>query len=106
MAKKRFEIIYDDQVSAHLAVIDRKYYSFIKHTIEGQLAYQPEVEPSNRKPLQRPSALGEAWELRFGPDDSFRVFYKFDFENSQVFVLAIGVKEGNSLLIGGEEFKL
>jgi mRNA-degrading endonuclease RelE of RelBE toxin-antitoxin system len=104
--KKRFEIIYDERVATRLAVIDRKHYSFIKQTIEKRLTYQPDVETRNRKPLQKPSALGDAWELRFGPDNRFRVFYKFDLENRQVFILAIGVKEGNRLLIGREVFTL
>jgi hypothetical protein len=36
----------------------------------------------------------------------FRVFYEVDSPGQRVWVLAIGVKEGNRLLIGGEEFQL
>lgn len=89
-----------------MAAIERKYHSLIKRTIKQQVSYDPAIETRNRKPLVRPSALGEAWELRFGPDNRFRVFYKFDLEAWQVFILAIGVKKGNRLLIGKEEFKL
>lgn len=102
----RFEIIYDDQVARHLVAVERKYYALIKRTIEEHLAHQPDLETRNRKPLQRPSALGEVWELRFGSGNRFRVFYKFDLENKRVLVLAIGVKKGNRLVVGKEEFNL
>jgi len=34
------------------------------------------------------------------------VFYAVDFEKWQVLVLAIGVKQGNKLVIGAEEVEL
>jgi len=46
------------------------------------------------------------WEIRFGPDNRFRVFYSVELENRQVFILAIGIKRGNSLIIGREEINL
>ena len=33
--------------------------------------------------------FGEAWELRFGPDNRFRVFYRLDEQMNHVCVLAI-----------------
>jgi mRNA-degrading endonuclease RelE of RelBE toxin-antitoxin system len=109
MGKHRFQIVYDPKVYDHLATIERRYYPLIRSTIEEQLAYHPDLETHNRKPLRRLSTLGEAgevWELRFGPDNRFRVFYKFGLEASQVFILAIGVKKGNQLIIGEEVFQL
>jgi mRNA-degrading endonuclease RelE of RelBE toxin-antitoxin system len=44
--------------------------------------------------------------LRFGPKNSFRVFYDVNHEERTVSVLAIGVKAGNRLFIGGREFEL
>ena len=44
--------------------------------------------------------------LRFGPKNSFRVFYDVNHDEKTVSVLAIGVKEGNRLCIGGEEGEL
>jgi hypothetical protein len=45
--------------------------------------------------------------LRFEPKNSFRVFYDVNHEEKTALsVLAIGVKEGNQLFIGGEEFEL
>jgi hypothetical protein len=101
-----FEIVYDEAVYKHLASIELKHYSLIQGTIGKQLSHEPEVETRNRKPLNRPSALGTVWELRFGPDNRFRVFYRLEASANQVRVLAIGVKTGSRLNIGGEEFEL
>lgn len=46
------------------------------------------------------------WELRCGPRNRFRVFYEIASAEQAVRVLAVGVKEGSRLLIGGEEFRL
>ena len=105
-AKSPFALIYDPEVALHLKTIDRKYYSLIQRTIEKQLSYEPEKETRNRKPLRRPSVFGTAWELRFGPDNRFRVFYRTDQPSRKVHVLAIGIKIGNRLFIGEEEFEL
>ena len=75
-------------------------------TITEQLARTPTTETRNRKPLEEPAPLGATWELRFGPKNSFRVFYDVDHGEKTVSVLAIGMKEGNQLFIGGEEFEL
>jgi len=107
MAKKpAFDLIYDPEVRGHLAVIEPKYYSLIRTVVEEQLRFEPEVETRNRKPLQQPAALGATWELRFGPDNCFRVLYAVDSENRVVELLGIGVKEGNRLRIGGDEVDL
>jgi mRNA-degrading endonuclease RelE of RelBE toxin-antitoxin system len=102
----RYQIIYDVQVRNHLVAIDRKYHALIRRTIEKQLSNQPDVEVRNRKPLQRPSSLGADWELRLGPNNRFRVLYRIADAVREIYVLAVGVKDGNRLLIGGEEFEL
>ena len=48
--------------------------------------------------------FGEAWELRLGPDNMFRVFYRTDEETTQVRVLAIVTKIGARLYVGRKEF--
>ncbi len=101
-----FEITYDSEVAKQLATIERLHYSLIRRTIEEQLRFEPEVETRNRKPLLRPSTLGTAWELRFGPRNRFRVYYRADTAAQVVPVLAIGYKVGNRLFIGGKEFDL
>jgi mRNA-degrading endonuclease RelE of RelBE toxin-antitoxin system len=105
MAKKTpFTLVYSDEVKEHLRTIETKYHSLIQSEIEGQLQFQPDVETRNRKPLERPM-LEAGWEIRFGPNNRFRVFYEVDAETREVRVLAIGVKEGSRLVIGGEEFQ-
>ncbi|HEY3230170.1 MAG TPA: hypothetical protein VGJ87_13190 [Roseiflexaceae bacterium] len=89
-----------------MAAIDRKYHALIQRTIEKQLSHQPDVEVRNRKPLQHPSSLGADWELRLGPNNRFRVLYRIADPVREIYVLAVGVKDGNRLLIGGEEFEL
>jgi mRNA-degrading endonuclease RelE of RelBE toxin-antitoxin system len=103
MPADRFELIYPPTIKAHLKAIEARYYSVIRKSIEQQLLYEPDIETTNRKPLKRPVALGAKWEIRFGPDNRFRVFYRVDYENRQVVILAIGEKMGNRLFIGGVE---
>jgi len=105
-AKSRFDLIYAPQVKIHLQAIERKYHSLIRLTIETQLQFEPNLETRNRKPLKKPLELGADWEIRFGPDNRFRVFYSVELKYRQVFILAIGIKRGNSLIIGREEINL
>jgi mRNA-degrading endonuclease RelE of RelBE toxin-antitoxin system len=106
MAKKPpFVVLYADEVRQHLRAIEAKYHSLIRSEIERQLLVEPELETRNRKPLKRPVSFGAQWELRLGPDNCFRVFYLVDGQEREVRVLAIGVKDGNRLRIGGEEFE-
>jgi hypothetical protein len=48
--------------------------------------------------------FGKAWELRLGPDNRFRVFYRLDERVNHVRVLAIAEKRGAKLYVGGKEF--
>jgi mRNA-degrading endonuclease RelE of RelBE toxin-antitoxin system len=104
--KSRFDLIYAPQVKTHLQAIERKFHSLIRSTIETQLQFEPNIETQNRKPLKKSVELGADWEIRFGPDNRFRVFYSVEQENRQVFILAIGMKRGNRLIIGREEVDL
>jgi hypothetical protein len=78
----------------------------IHAAIHEQLVFEPETETRNRKPLQQPVTLGATFELRFGPDNRFRVLYTVEHEHRKVRLLAIGVKDRNQLVIGGEEVEL
>jgi mRNA-degrading endonuclease RelE of RelBE toxin-antitoxin system len=107
MARRRpYALVYAPVVKQHLQVVERQHYSEIRETIEEQLLFEPGTETRNRKPLQQPAVFQAQWELRFGPDNRFRVFYEIDSKNRQVNILAIGVKERDRLFIGGEEVKL
>jgi len=101
-----FQLIYDPEVMTHLERIDRRFYPLIRDTIQEQLSFEPTRETRNRKPLTGPTVLGSAWELRFGPGNRFRVFYRVDASRREVHVLAIGFKAGSSLFIGGLRVKL
>jgi hypothetical protein len=104
--KPPYVLIYDPEVSRHLAAVDVKYHSLIRTTIKEQLEFEPERVTRNRKPLRRPIELGARWELRLGPDNRFRVFYRVNVEQGQVRILAIAVKERNRLYLAGEEVEL
>jgi mRNA-degrading endonuclease RelE of RelBE toxin-antitoxin system len=107
MARKQpISFVYDPEVENHLRSVERKHHSLIHKVIQEQLQFEPDTETRNRKPLQRPAAFGATWELRFGPDNQFRVLYALDVEHQEVQILAIGLKERNRLLVGGEEVEL
>jgi mRNA-degrading endonuclease RelE of RelBE toxin-antitoxin system len=106
MAITPFKLVYATQVKAHLKAIDRKYHSLIRQEIENQLRFEPNVETRNRKPLTRAVEFEADWEIRFGPNNRFRVFYEVNQTEREVYVIAIGIKRGNRVFIGGEEVKL
>lgn len=104
--QRRFELEYAPIAKSHLQAIEPKYYSLIRRTIEKQLQFEPDIKTQNRKPLKRPVDFGAQWELRFGLDNCFRVFYKINLEMLRVNILAIGEKRGDRLMIGGEVVRL
>ena len=98
-------MIYAPQVTLHLRTIERKHHTLIRHEIEAQLQFEPDVETRNRKPLRRMVGLAVEWEIRFGPGNRFRVFYEVDRRQRVVYILAIGVKKRDRLYIGGGEIE-
>jgi mRNA-degrading endonuclease RelE of RelBE toxin-antitoxin system len=104
--KKPFGVIYAPQVKDQLRAIEGKHHSLIRGKIEGQLLFEPDVETRNRKPLEQSAAFPGAWELRFGQDNRFRVFYDVEVAEREVRIIAVGVKERDRLFIGGEEVEL
>jgi hypothetical protein len=101
-----FALLYDPGTIRHFAAIERMHRSLILDSIESQLRFEPDVQSRNRKSLERPSPIGATWELRLRPHNSFRVFYRVNRLGHAVLILAIGVKVGNKLYIGGEEIEL
>ena len=99
-------LVYAEATFQHLAAIERRHYPLIRQAIEEQLRLEPNVRTRNRKPPVKPSGFGEVWELRFGPGNRFRVFYRIEDEAKRVRVLAIATKIREKLYIGGREFKL
>jgi hypothetical protein len=54
------------------------------------------------------AAFGCGWpfQLRLGPNNRFRVFYRVEAEERRVRILDIAVKERNRIFIAGEEVML
>jgi mRNA-degrading endonuclease RelE of RelBE toxin-antitoxin system len=100
-SRKRYFLDYSSTFKRHLKLVPKKYHSSIRLAIEEQLEHEAEVRTRNRKPLNKAIAFEAEWELRFGPDNRFRVFYRV--QEDVVVLLALGEKKGNRLLIEGEE---
>ena len=96
-----YDLVIEEKAFRELAGFRASEQRLILDSIDQQLPAEPMTETRNRKPLR----LNElaSWELRVG---RFRVFYDIDAATNTVRVKAIGAKEGNRLLIGGEEFEL
>jgi hypothetical protein len=106
MAKRpKFALSFAPQAIEHMDLIEPKYHGLLRRTIHEQLTHTPAEETRNRKPLDQPAPFEATWELRCGPDNRFRVFYDVDAASQEVQVLAVGVKDRNRLLIGGEEYE-
>lgn len=106
MAKRpRFTLCFAPEAIEHLDRIESKHHGLLRRTVREQLTHTPSDETRNRKPLDQPAPFDSTWELRCGPDNRFRVFHDVDPEALEVHVLAIGVKDRNRLLIGGEEYE-
>jgi mRNA-degrading endonuclease RelE of RelBE toxin-antitoxin system len=103
--KPKFEIEYAEEVYGHLDVIESKYYRTIQEAIFEQLSHTPNVETRNRKPLEPPAPFEATWEIRFGQHNEFRALYEVKEAEKIVYILAIGIKDGNRLIVGKEEFE-
>ena len=103
---QRFTIVYAPITKQHLRTIEARYYSLIRDVVDQQLSFEPITETRNRKPLKRPVVFMATWEIRFGPQNRFRVYYDVELEQARVSILAIGRKHGNQVVIGGEEIQL
>ena len=96
-----FSIELTTSAYRHLELLRRFDRNRVLDGINEQLMHQPTLETRNKK-LLRENPLAD-WELRIQP---FRVFYDVDEANRRVRILAIGVKEGDKLIVGGEEIEI
>jgi hypothetical protein len=85
--------------------IESKYHGLLQRAILEHLTYTPTEETRNRKPLEPPAPFAASWEIRYGPDNRFRVFCDVDPASEGVRILAIGIKDRNRLVIGDEEYE-
>ena len=103
--RRKFELIFAPETVEHIGAIESQHHSLIRTKIEKQLRIAPDTPTRNRKRLETPAPFDATWELRFGSDNRFRVLYEIDEVRKTVNILAIGIKDRNRLLIGGEEFE-
>src|SRR5437763_11285035 len=96
--RQPYTLVYARGVTKHLASIDAKYDSLIRETIADQLSFEPTVETKNRKPLRPPAPFAAQWEIRFGPDNRFRVLYDIDEEHRAVQIVEDRSEEHTSEL--------
>jgi hypothetical protein len=101
----RFTLLFAPEAIEHLSLFEAKYRGLLRGALHDQLTFKPNDETRNRKPLDQPAPFAATWELRCGPKNRFRVFHDVDVEEAEVHVLAVGVKDRNRLLIGGEEYE-
>ena len=104
--QKPYTLAFASAVSEHLRAIEAKYHALVREKIGEQLRFVPGAETTNRKPLRQPAPFAATWEIRFGPDNRFRVLYDIDEEARVVQIMAIGEKQRERLFIGGEEVQL
>ena len=96
-----YQVVFTPEAVDDLRSLRKHDQTLIVAGIESQLPHQATQETRNRKRL-RPNQLAE-WELRIG---DYRVFYDVDTENTVVKIEAVGYKQGNRLLLHGEEYGL
>ena len=103
---QRYKLTYAPEVKEHLKAIDKQHHAQIREAIEERLSVKPARETRNRKPLGGSALWEDAWELRCGGQNRFRIFYQIDQETTEVRILAIGLKDRNELIIGKERIQL
>jgi mRNA-degrading endonuclease RelE of RelBE toxin-antitoxin system len=97
-----YRIEYSPGTEEHFRLLPARQRPIVFDAVAEQLVHQPNVETRNRKPM-RPNPVAP-WELRV---ENLRVYYDIAEEPEQVVtILAIGVKDRNRVLIGGQEFQL
>jgi mRNA-degrading endonuclease RelE of RelBE toxin-antitoxin system len=97
-----YRIEYSPVTERHIRVLTARQRAVLFDAVDEQLAHEPAVETRNRKPM-RPNPVAP-WELRIG---ELRVYYNVEEEpERRVTILAVGVKERNRVLIGGQEVEL
>src|SRR6266481_8264500 len=97
-----YEVVFSDNAREHLRALATAQRKTVLEQIEAQLMHEPIVQTKNRKPM-RSNPLA-SWELRIG---DLRVYYDIQEDPQQrVMIVAVGIKDHNRILIGGEEMDL
>ena len=98
------DIVLSPEALDHISAFTARQRRIILDEIEIQLSHEPTRVTQQRKPI-RPNPLA-SWELRIG---QFRVFYPVEHEppnQPTVYVIAVGIKNRDRIMIGGKEIKL
>ena len=96
-----YRIEYLCPAIAHLRYLTARQRSIVFIGVDGQLRHEPTMETRNRKQM-RANPLA-SWELRLG---DLRVYYDVEEKPEQlVKIAAIGIKDGNEVLIGRERIR-
>jgi mRNA-degrading endonuclease RelE of RelBE toxin-antitoxin system len=101
----KYTLAFAPEAIEHLDEIESRFYGLLRRVIREQLSRTPIRETRNRKPMHQPAPFDATWELRCGPGNRFRIFYDIDEDEFEVQILAVGVKDRDRLMIGGEEFE-
>lgn len=98
----RYNIGFFEETKADLqAGLPMHMQKTVLQQIEVQLRYQPLVQTTNRKPLRPdPHSTKVFWELRIA---EARIFYELSKDGTTVYIVAIGVKDGNEVRIRREK---
>jgi mRNA-degrading endonuclease RelE of RelBE toxin-antitoxin system len=97
----KYQIEMTPEANDHLADLPAHERALLLDIVAEQLPHQPTVQTRNRKPLEENELA--PWVLRAG---RLRVYYKVREDPPMVTVRAIGTKDRNRVLIGGEEVDL
>ncbi len=97
------EIILSPEALDHLAAFTARQRRIVLDAIGTHLTHHPTTPTRQRKPL-RPNPLA-SWELRVG---QFRVYYQVESTGDEdtVYVIAVGKKVRNRVIIAGVEVEL
>ncbi len=99
---KRYSIEYVPEAIEHLKRLAARDRAYVVNEVEGQLSFQPTELTKHRKLLRKNPLY--PWQLSAG---DFRIYYDvMDAPKRLVMILAVGIKRGNRLCIGGEVIKL
>ncbi len=99
--RRAYQIEYSPEAVDHMESLTARQSATVLDVVARTLTHEPTVPTRHRKVL-RANAVAP-WELRIG---DLRVYYEVKDDPERVVVKAIGVKERNRVVIGGEEVQL
>lgn len=102
MKRPVYRIEYAAEAEEHLRTLTARDATAVLDMVSRQLRHEPTVRTRNRKPLETNPVA--PWELRIG---HLRVYFDVEEDPEPVVkVRAVGFKDRNRILIGGEEVEL